>query len=185
MQPPRVTVRNVSLSKAAEATIREKAAKLELFCDRITSCRVVVEAPHRRHHQGVLYNVRIDMAVPGGELVVTRESHEDVYVAIRDAFDAARRQLQYYAGRQRSDVKIHEAPHEARVSKLFPGEGFGFLETPDGREIYFHRNSVLNGSFDRLKVGTKVRFSEERGEQGPQASTVVILGKHSELFMEP
>ena len=176
--PLQITVRNVSVSEAAKDNIRDRAAKLDLFYDRIMSCRVIVEAPHRRQHQGVLYNVRIDMTVPGAELVVKREPDEDIYVAIRDAFDAARRQLEGYARRQRGDVKVHEAAPYARVSKLFKEDGYGFLETPDGREIYFHRNSVLNGGFDRIKIGTKARFTEEQGEQGPQASTVRVVGKH-------
>ncbi|MBI5379065.1 MAG: ribosome-associated translation inhibitor RaiA [Nitrospirae bacterium] len=178
--PLQITVRNVLLSEAAENAIREKAAKLDRYYDRITSCRVVVEAPHRRHHQGVLYNVRVDLTVPGGELLVKREPHEDLYVAIRDAFDAARRQLEDYARRQRGQVKIHEEPPQARVSKLFPGEGYGFLETPDEREIYFHRNSVLNGGFERLEVGSLVRYTEGMGEQGPQATTVAIVNRRSQ-----
>jgi ribosomal subunit interface protein len=173
--PLQITVRNVSLSEVAKADIHKKVAKLDSFYDRIMSCRVVVEAPHRHHHQGVLYNVRIDMTVPGGELVVKREPHEDIYVAIRDAFDAVQRQLKDYVRRQRGDVKAHDTVAHARVDKLFPEEGFGFLETVDGREIYFHRNSVLRGSFDLLEVGTEVRFAEEEGEQGPQASTVILI----------
>ena len=120
----------------------------------------------------------IDMTVPGTELVVKRESHEDIYVAIRDAFDAARRQLEDYARHQRGDVKTHESSPHARVSKLFREEGYGFLETPDGREIYFHRNSVLNGGFDPLEIGMEVRFAEEPGDEGPQASTVKLIAKH-------
>lgn len=177
--PLQITVRNVSLSDVVETDIRQKAADLDSFYDRIMGCRVFVEAPHRHHHQGILYNVRIDLTVPGKEIVIKREPHEDVYVAVRDAFDAARRQLEDFARRQRGDVKSHETPPHARVSKLFPEEGYGFLETPDGREIYFHGNSVLNGEFDRLKIGAEVRYSEEPGEKGPQASTVAIVGKHS------
>ncbi len=174
--PLQLTVRNMSLSEAAETDIREKAARLDSFYDQVMGCRVIVEAPHRHHHKGVLYNVRIDMTVPGSELVIKREPHEDLYVAIRDAFDAARRQLEDFARRRRGDVKTHEAPSHARVTKLLAE--YGFLETPDGREIYFHRNSVLDGGFDRLKTGAEVRFSEEEGEQGPQASTVALIGKH-------
>ncbi len=174
--PLQLTVRNMSLSEAAEADIREKAARLDSFYDQVMGCRVIVEAPHRHHHKGVLYNVRIDMTVPGSEIVIKREPHEDLYVAIRDAFDAARRQLEDFARRRRGDVKTHEAPSHARVTKLLAE--YGFLETPDGREIYFHRNSVLDGGFDRLKTGAEVRFSEEEGEQGPQASTVAVIGKH-------
>lgn len=195
-------------SDAIEANIREKAAKLDLFYDRIMSCRVVVEAPHRHHHKGKLYHVRVDITVPGGELVIRREprrlaepalryqkvtggeqvenhdlskyaAHEDIYLAIRDAFDAARRKLQDYARRRRGAVKVRESVTHAAISKLFPEEGFGFLEAPDGREIYFHRNSVLEPGFDYLKVGTLVYFSEEQGEKGPQASTVRFMGKHS------
>jgi ribosomal subunit interface protein len=177
--PLQITVRNVSLSAAAESEIREKASKLDSFYDRIMSCRVTVDAPHRHSHKGILYDVRIDMTVPGAELAVRREPNEDIYVAIRDAFDAARRQLEEFGRRQRGDVKTHEAPPRARVSKLFHEEGFGFLETPDGREIYFHQNSVLDGGFNRLKIGTEVRFAEEDGEKGPQASTVAPTGKRS------
>jgi ribosomal subunit interface protein len=177
MLPLQITVRNVSLSEAAEDNIRTRAARLDRYFDRIMSCRVVVEAPHRHHRKGLRYNVRIDMTVPGEELVIKREPHEDLYVAIRDAFDAAKRQLESYVRRLRREVKTHETPPNALVSKLFPEEGYGFLETPDGREIYFHRNSVLNGGFDRIKVGTRVRFVEEQGVQGPQASTVEIIRK--------
>lgn len=180
--PVKISVRNVSLSEVAENTIREKAAKLNRFDDRMTSCRVVVEAPHRHHHRGVLYNVRIDITVPGAELVVKREPHEDLYVAIRDAFDAARRQLEDHAHRQRGEVKAHEERPHARVGKLFKEEGYGFLETPDGQEIYFHHNSVLNGGFNHLKVGREVRFTEEQGNDGPQASTVqpITTGRKNE-----
>ena len=112
---------------------------------------MLVEVPHRHQHKGVLYNVRIDMTAPGGELVVKREPAEDLYVAIRDAFDAARRQLQEF--------------------------GYGFLETLDGREIYFHRNSLVNGDFQNLELGTEMRYVEVQGMEGPQASTVTIVGK--------
>ena len=176
--PLQVTLRDVSPSEAVEGYIRERAAKLDAFYDRIMGCRVVVEAPVRHHRKGGPFKVRIDLTVPGDELVVNRQSDEDLYVAIRDAFDAMRRRLEDYARRQRGSVKAHEAPPPARVSKLFPEEGYGFLETPDGSEIYFHRNSVLGAGFDRLEVGTEVRFVEELGEQGPQASTVTVVGKH-------
>jgi len=181
--PMQISFRDMEPSAAVETKIRERAAKLDRYYDRIMSCRVVVEAPHRRHHQGKLYHVRVDLTVPQGELVVSREpvdrhAHEDVYVAIRDAFDAAQRRLADYARRQRGDIKIHEEAAVSRVSKLFPDEGYGFIETPEGHEIYFHRNSVLNGSFARLEVGDEVQFVEEQGEKGPQASTVRFVGKH-------
>lgn len=180
--PLQISFRDMDPSTAVEAKIRERAAKLDRYYDRIMSCRVIVEAPHRRHHQGKLFHVRVDVTVPQGELVVSREpverhSHEDVYVAIRDAFNAAQRRLAGYARRQRGDVKVHEAPPVSRISKLFSDEGYGFIEIPDGGEIYFHRNSVLNDAFDRLEVGDEVQCAEEPGEKGPQASTVRLLGK--------
>ena len=99
-------------------------------------------------------------------------------MAIRDAFDAARRQLEDYARIQRGDVKVHEIPDYGRVIKLMPEEDYGVLQTPDGREIYFHRNSVLEAGFDALEVGSEVRYVEQEGDKGPQASTVHIIGKH-------
>ncbi|MEW6681339.1 MAG: HPF/RaiA family ribosome-associated protein [Nitrospirota bacterium] len=177
--PLQITVRNMSLSEAAKAAIQEKAAKLDAADDRIIGCRVLVELPHKHRHQGALYNVRIDLTIPGAELVVKREPHEDLYVAIRDAFDAAWRQLRERRKHEFQDVVPRETPQpEARVSRLFPIEGYGFLETPDGREIYFHRNSVLNDGFNHIEVGAHVRYVEEEGEKGPQASTVVVTSRN-------
>lgn len=173
--PLQITARDISLSEAAEADIRAKAANLDTYYDGIMGCRVVVEGPVRHHRKGP-FTVRVDLSVPGTELVVDRHSDADLYVAIRDAFDAARRRLEDYARRQRGTVKSHEEPRRARVSRLFPEEDYGFLETPDGREIYFHRHSVLHPGFDRLAIGTEVRFVEQPGEKGPQASTVAITG---------
>ena len=102
--PLQITSRNVSLSETAEQTIREKAAKLDLVCDRIMGCRVLVEAPHRHQQQGNQYNVRLDITVPGAEILIKREEHEDLNVAIRDAFDAARRKVKEHTAKLR-DVK--------------------------------------------------------------------------------
>lgn len=173
--PLQITVLNVSVSDAVKDDIREKAAKLDQFSDSIMACRVTVDSPHRHQHQGVCYNVRIDLTLPGSEIVLKRQLHEDIYVAVRDAFDAARRKLEDYERKRRGIVKLHEAPPHARVIRLFPEEGYGFLQTPDGLEVYFHRNSVLHDAFNRLAVGMEVRFVEETGEKGPQASTVEII----------
>ena len=181
--PLQITFRNLGQSDAIEADIRERAAKLEQFYNQIISCRVVVEASHKHHHKGNLYHVRIDLKVPNKEIVVSREphqhqAHEDAYVAVRDAFDAARRQLEDYARLRRQEVKTHEVPAHGHVSQLFPEQHYGKIATPDGREIYFHRNSVLNSGFDSLEVGSEVRFDEEEGDLGPQATTVRLVGKH-------
>jgi cold shock CspA family protein len=171
--PLQITARDISLSEAAEDNIRTKAEHLETYYDGILGCRVTVQGPGRHHRIGP-FTVRGSLSVPGDELVVDRQGDEDLYVAIRDAFDAMRRRLEDYARRQRGAAKTHEETQRARVSRLFPEDAYGFLETPDGREIYFHRHSVLHPGFDRLAIGTEVRFVEEQGEKGPQASTVAI-----------
>ena len=181
--PLQVTFRNMDPSAAIEANIQERVNKLDAFYDRIMGCRVVVEAPHRHHHKGKQYHVRIDLSVPGQELVVNHdpgryESHEDAYVAVRDAFDAIRRQLEDHHRREKRKVKTHEAPPHGKISLLAPDEDYGRIETPHGRDIYFHRNSLINANFDELEVGAEVRFHEEDGENGPQASSVSLIGKH-------
>lgn len=172
-----ITARDIELSDELKDDITRRIEKLTDFYNRISRCRVVVEVPHRHKHEGNLYNVRIDMKVPRSELVVKREAGQDLNAAVRDAFDAARRKLEDYARRQRGDVKQRESAPHARVSALFPDEGYGFLTTPDGRELYFHEHSVLNGEFKCLRIGTEVRYAEEEGEKGPQASTVAVAGK--------
>ena len=109
MQTPlQITIRDIEHSDALETHIRDKAAKLEEFFERITSCRVIVEMPHRHQHQGKQFKVRIDIGVPGSEIVVNRDHAEDVYVALRDGFDSAKRQLEEYARKLRGDVKTHQ-----------------------------------------------------------------------------
>jgi cold shock CspA family protein/ribosome-associated translation inhibitor RaiA len=175
--PLQITAHDFPLSATIEEDIRERAAKLDIYYQGIIRCHVVVTAPVGHHRRGGPYTVRIDVTVPGTELVVNRQADEELPVAIRDAFDAMRRQLEDYARHQRGAVKSHDAPPYARVSKLFHAEGYGFLETTDGRELYFHRHSVLAPGFDHLQIGTDVRFAEEQGAEGPQASTVTIVGK--------
>jgi cold shock CspA family protein len=180
--PLQVTFHNTPHSDVIEAAIHDEAAQLEQFFGNIMSCRVVIDVPHRHHKEGNLYDVRIDLKVPGKELVVSRETAEQtdmrhLRLAIREAFDEARRQLEDHVRQIRGQVKAHEPVPRARVARLFPEDGYGFLATPDDREIYFHQNSVLNGGFKRLHVGSEVRFVEEAGEQGPQASTVEPIGR--------
>lgn len=180
--PLEIRFHNLDRSDAIEAAVRERAQKLEQFAADIVSCRVTIEAPHKHHRQGKLYGVKVDLHLPGGELVVSREpdahhAHEDVYVALRDAFDAARRRLQDYVRVRRAKVKTHEGPPEGTIVALDPEQGCGWIATPEGREIYFHRNSVIDADFNRLRTGLKVRFHEEAGEEGPRATTVHLIGK--------
>jgi cold shock CspA family protein len=177
--PIQITWHNVPKSEALEADIQTKAEKLAEFHDGITSCRVTIERSSGRHHQGNLYRLRLDVRVPDKEIVVSRDSpahhaHQDPYVTVRDAFDAARRQLQDYARIRRGQVKAHDEHHAATVARVFPAEDYGFLTTADGREIYFHRNALVNADLDTLDVGTEVSFVEEVLDEGAQAKRVSV-----------
>jgi cold shock CspA family protein len=177
--PLQITARNVTLTPGDEAAIRAAVDKLESFYDRITGCRVLVEAEHRYPAgQDVAYNVRIDLTVPGTELAITRQSHRDLLSAVQNAFDAAQRRIEDQARLQRGDTKRPADRQQGRIAKLFPYEGYGFIEAEDGLELYFHRNSVLKEGFDRLEIGSRVRYVEEAGARGPQASTVALVGAH-------
>ena len=181
--PLQITFRDIPPSEAIEAKIRQQIEKLNRFYDRIISCRVMIQAPHRHHHQGTIYHVRIDLTVPQGELVINRNpsqnhAHEDLYVAIRDAFAAAQRRLKSYAAVQRNETKIHEIPSHGRVISLLPEDGYGFIETAEGDEVYFHQNSLLNCALRDLEVGSEVRLIEHMGDKGLQASSVRLIGKH-------
>jgi ribosomal subunit interface protein len=182
-QPLQITFHNMQHSDAIEARIRSRAERLEQYCDSMIGCRVAVEAPHHHHGTGNLFHVRVEVTVPGEKLVAEREpdphhAYTDVYVAIRDAFDTMRRQLEDYMRRRRGQVKAHRTPLHGRIVELNREENYGRIETPDGRGVYFHRNSVLGIEFDALQLGTEVRFDEEMGENGPQASSVRLIGKH-------
>ena len=175
--PLQITIRNMQHSDALEAHIRDKVAKLAEFHPRITSCRVTVEESGKHHHQGRQFQVHIDVRVPQREVVATRDQHEDVYVALRDAFDATKRQLEEVVREQRGDVKVHELPQHGKVARLLANEGYGFIETADGRELYFSRENVVHPAFDDLQPGTAVQFIEEPADSGPQAKRVSV-GKH-------
>lgn len=174
--PLNLTTRRVELPPALDDLIRRKVEKLERFSDRIIRCDVVVEGPGERHESGGPYDVRLDISVPGSDLVVNQRTAETLRGAIEAAFDAAERQVEEYSRKQRGEVKTAVLPPEGPVVGLFADEGYGFIAAEDGREIYFHRNSVLPPGFDELSVGTRVRFHEEKGNEGPQASTVESLG---------
>ncbi len=183
--PLEIAFVNMDPSEFVEARVRTKAAKLEKRFPRLISCRIAIEVPHRtQHHKGSQYHVRIEMSVPGKDLVISKAPgdigrHRDVYVAIEDAFDAAERQLSEYAEQMRGDVKIHAGPLQGRILRLFPEQDYGFIATHDGREIYFHRNSVVDADFDDLEPEQTVELVVADGESpiGPQASTVRPIGE--------
>lgn len=182
--PLQISYHGIEKDERTDAIIRRLAASLEEVCDYVVSCRVVIEKPHAHQAAGKPYRVRILLRIPPEqELVVRREPtegtlHDDLAVVLGEAFDAMARQLRKAVEQQHNQVKTHpEQQVQALVYRLFKDKGYGFLKTPSGREVYFHRNSVLRGDFDRLETGTGVRFSEEDGKKGPQATSVAIVDK--------
>lgn len=199
--PTQVTFRGLTHSDDIESDVRERVAWLEQFYAGIVRCRVVVELPHRHRQGGRHVHVRVELTVPGAPPIVAshepslhgrlKDFEEDEHhketeiesvhryaaVAIREAFDAARRRLEDAAREQRGTVKTHEVRPQGEVVELKKADGYGFIQAGENR-IYFHRASVLDDAFDELTVGTRVAFAEEQGEKGPQASSVRILGKH-------
>lgn len=177
MNPIQVTFRDIPYSQAIENRIQEHAEKLREFFDQFIHCKVVLAISQNHKHQGKLYNVRINLAVPGKEIVVTRQQDEDIYVAIRDTFDALTRQVEDYFRRRRGDVKRHEIPLYGFIVRLFPDEGYGFIKGQDGNEYYFSATNVASKTFNQLAVGDTVQFMSETGDEGLQARRVT-LEKH-------
>lgn len=180
--PLQITYRDIDSSRSLSEHITARADRLDQFCDRIMSCRIAIEAPNRNTHHGAKqYHVRIDLKAPAVELVSSRTPPEvmrtNLYAVIDEAFNDMERQLEVYNKVSRQEVKRHNGSPHARVAKIFRDRDYGFLETSDGREIYFHAHSVLRNRWDHLEVGTEVRFAEEDGDKGPQASTVDVVGK--------
>lgn len=189
--PVDITFKEMVKSDALEGRVREWVDKLERVYDRIVRCEVLIETPHRRHRNGRQFHVRVRLTVPGGEIVASHdpgpdEAHEDAYVALRDTFIAVRRQLEDHVRKtyKRGDARLKESngSQHGRITFLDVEKEWGWIEPDDGRRIYFHRNSVLGG-VDQLMVGDEVRFTEEIGNEGPQASTVTSIGDHGRHAM--
>lgn len=177
--PLQIVFREIDRSDAIETAVREKAEKLNLFFPRIMSCRVTLGMIQRHKHQGKLFNVRVDVTVPGHEIVVNRDRAEDIYVALRDAFDHAKRKLEDASRRMRGQVKLHEPETRGTVAEIYPEEGFGFIEKPDGGHVYFHRFNLMHPEFDALHEGDEVVFLEESAAQGSQANRVRSVRSHA------
>lgn len=184
--PLEITYLDVEKTDALETLIREKVAKLEQVCNYMNSCRVGLEKTHDRPKSGSPYRVRIDITVPPSHEIAAVKNpgegtqYDPLEAVIRSAFDAARRQLVKLTEKQRDEVKSHpEQELGAIVTKLFPEQEYGFIRAVDSdEEIYFHRNSVINNDFDRIEVGTGVRYVAQQDEQGlMHASTVQIVDK--------
>lgn len=179
--PPQIAFHQVTPTAELQRLIDGMLEGLERYCDHIVSARVVVEQPHRRQHKGRHVSCRVTIEVPGAVLVADSEPdlsdrHADPFAAVRDTFDDARRQLQDYVRQHPGRLRPHPpAMPLGRVARLFRVEGYGFLEAEDGHEVYFHENSLVDGRFEDVRIGDAVRFVEEEGLEGPQASTVHVV----------
>lgn len=173
MLPLQITIRDIPGSPALENHIRSKTDKLKQFNGNLTSCRVVVEFEQKHKHRGKLYNVRIDVTVPGKELVTTRKSSEDVYIALRDAFAAIIRQLENHTHKRHGRVKTHTDVMHGHVARIREDEGYGFIEGLDGNEYYFSITNVKHPEFERLVIGDAVAYFPEPVSGRWQACHVV------------
>lgn len=178
-----VTIRDIPHSNALEDHILNKAEKLTQYCQRINSCRVVIDQCQKHKHQGKLFNVKIDLTVPGKELVVNRKMNEDVYVAIRDAFDAILRQLETYVRKHRGQVKKHETASKGVVERVFEKEGYGFIHGVDGIEYYYSPVNVSHPDFAHLQIGDTVEFLTAFADDGQQAHHIKKI-RHNNLAIE-
>ena len=175
--PLRITFHGMERSDAVEASAQQRAAHLERFCSEILACRVVVDLLQKHSHQGRPFGVRIDLTLPGRELVVNRVENADVYVALRDAFDDMKRQLEEAVRLRRGKEKLHPRELRGEVVRLNGEDGFGFVRTPDGEEYYFNRFNLAGARFEQVEVGCEVQFIADLAAEGPQAKRV-SLGKH-------
>jgi cold shock CspA family protein/ribosome-associated translation inhibitor RaiA len=179
---PQITFRGLDKSPNLTSIIEEKLDKLETFYDRITSCRVAVERRSSQGHKGHIYAVDVELEVPGGTIIVNRKpgdtnAHEDPRVAIRDSFDAARRQLEDHV-RKTGGIHVKPEPEKryGRIVRVFAEEGYGFALMEDGQEVFFDRSSVTGTDWDTLDLDAEVSFALMTGEKGPYAANLSLRG---------
>ena len=180
---PELIFHDVDRSQWVENYILERVQRLDRFADGITSCRVSLTRDQASHHKGNRYSVMVEVRTPPNHDLaarkgkIIRDLQAQLPALINHAFGAIERQLKKTAELRRGEDKRHDGQPHGIIEKLFD-EGYGFLRAlDDDRQVYFHRNSVLHGDFERLAIGTEVRFTPQDGEQGPQASSVQIVAK--------
>jgi cold shock CspA family protein/ribosome-associated translation inhibitor RaiA len=189
--PPEIIFKDIDRSAWVENYVLERLQRLDKFAEGITSCRVSLTQDQASHHKGNRYSVLVEVRVPPNHDLAAKKAkiiHDmqtQLPALINLAFGAIERQLKKTAQLRRGDVKSQETRHEGQphgiVEKLFD-EGYGFLRAvDDDRQVYFHRNSVLHGDFERLAVGTEVRFTPQDGDEGAQESSVQIVAKPCSL----
>lgn len=186
--PLEIAFHNVDHSDWAEDEIRNHVARLEDIYSRLTSCRVRVDQRANNEQQTIPPVVRIEIGIPGRkDIVVAHEpdrllrkyQRPDLHNAINEAFRIAERQLAAFKDERLADRRssaTHEAANEflGQVAEMLPERDHGFLMTKEGGLLYFHRNALLTGDFDRLRRGDQVRYVEEVGDTGPIATKIRV-----------
>lgn len=184
--PLEITYNHMSRSDWIDDYIKSRVDKLEQFNGNLIACRVIVEQTQSPHRTGNPYRAHVSVSLPAKRELVAEKTetvtdpHIQLRPIIRHAFEAMEKQLKKENGKRGGRVKQandEPIPPVATVVRLFEQDGYGFLKSLSGEEFYFHRNSVLHNDFERLTVGTQVRFEPEEGEKGLQASTVQIVDK--------
>ena len=170
--PLDISFENIAESEALSVHIRQKVDKLEQFFPRLIGCRVKVELPHKHSQQGERFEVQVAMKVPGAELVVNRKADEDVYVSLRDAFDAALRQPEEHIRQRNGQTKTHAESIHGEVVRIL--DGYGFIEDTEGNQYYFSEENVVGHQFNKLEEGIEVQFLPEMASQGLQAKRVNV-----------
>lgn len=174
-------------SPSIASAVESHLESLEKTNNQLMSCHVVISKPHRKQQHGNTYQVKVRLHMAGKQIIIDKDpgknhAHEDVYVAIRDAFLAAKRKVEEFSRIREGRVKERVRPMHAKVLRIIPGDECGFLISEDRREIYFHKNALINEHFDNLKVGQEVRFSEMMGENGPQITSMEIVGHSGHII---
>ena len=180
-RPLDIAFHNCQHSDAVEAEIRRHVDKLEKRFPHLTGCRVSVEALHNQHRTGNVFDVHVVLSVSGRDLAVSRAphhakdrfAHPDLQTSLRDAFKAAERQLDAYKGKPGQDQTAPSGSAvTGQVAQMLPEADHGFILNNLGTQLYFHRDSLTRGGFDKLQVGDKVHYVEEDGDAGPVATKV-------------
>lgn len=163
-------------SETIKTKVREYVDKLQKRYSDITTWHVHINGPVRGSGQ---FKVTVEARVPGAELAVGRKpgdinAHTDALVALRDSFAALERQLKKRRRQQYGEVKVHEGKPQGQIASIFHDQGYGFVAVNDGRDVYFHKNAVLEPDFEELGVGDPVELTiaPDESPRGPQATSL-------------
>jgi cold shock CspA family protein/ribosome-associated translation inhibitor RaiA len=183
-RPLEIAFHNMMPSSSLEALIRQRAEKLDARYERLVGCRVSVEALHRQHRTGNMYECHVVLSMPGRrDLAVSRSprhakqkyAHPDVRASVREAFDAAERQLEDHKDELRTDTSPPSGSAlTGEMMLIEPGADHGFILTSTGSQLYFHCDSVTNARFEDLQPGQRVHYVEEAGDAGPVATKIRV-----------